>query len=204
MFRTAMIASILGLGALPALAGGLAPIQPEPVVQAPVPVAPAVRPSADWSGFYLGAQGSYATFDWEQGTTSGSGESTGIWGGHAGYMHDFGNFVVGGEATYDSLTSITDIVPGTDGESMIALKARLGYDMGRILPYVTAGGAYLTTTGGIADSDSGYLYGAGADFALTDTWRLGAEVTQSRFDDFAGSGQDITGTQATLRVSFAF
>jgi hypothetical protein len=61
--RTGGIAALtatLSLGALPALAGGVAEPAPMPAV---IPAAPAPVAGADWTGFYAGAQIEYGDVD---------------------------------------------------------------------------------------------------------------------------------------------
>jgi len=204
MFKPTLIAAALVAVSAPAFAGGLTPVQPDPVVPAPVIPVPVVQPSADWSGFYVGAQIGYGDFQGESELGSEDDLTGTTYGAYAGYLHDFGSLVVGGELSYDSVSEIGSEDFGIDGESLIAAKARVGYDLGSFLPYVTLGGAQLATTGAFEDSDTGYLYGLGADYAINDRWRVGAEVNQYQFDDFADSGVDISGTTAALRVSFSF
>jgi len=204
MFKPTMIAAALAAVSAPAFAGGLTPAAPEPVVQAPVAVMPAPVASADWSGAYVGAQLGYGDFQGESDLGSEDDLTGQTYGVFAGYQQDLGRFVVGGELAYDDVSGIGSDTFGIDGDSLISAKVRLGYDAGRFLPYVTLGGAQLATTGAVDDSDTGYLYGLGADYALTDSWRIGVEANQYQFDDFADSGIDISGTNVDLRVSFAF
>ncbi|MBW7921983.1 MAG: outer membrane beta-barrel protein [Rubellimicrobium sp.] len=207
MLRQLLAASAAVTLAAPAMAGGLAAPAPEPVVEVPV-VVPVAQPSADWSGFYAGLQGGVADVD--ASSTSGLAGTAGVsfsgnyYGAHAGYMHDFGRFVVGGELRYDDLSDITYSSGGSSigGKSLVAASLRVGYDMGRILPYVSVGGGQFTAADD--DKSNGVLYGIGADYALTDNWRLGAEVTHFEFNKFDASDYDVTGNAVGLRVSYAF
>lgn len=205
MFKPTLIAAAVAAVAAPAVAGSLAPAATEPAVQAPAPVAVVpVQPSADWSGFYLGAQVGSGNFEGASDLGAEDDLTGTTYGLHAGYLHDFGRLVAGAELAWDDTSEIGSEVYGIDGESLISARLRVGYDLGSFLPYVSLGGAQLTTTGAIDDSDTGYSYGIGADYALTESWRIGAEVSQYTFDDFADSGVDLSGTNAALRVSFAF
>ncbi|MDO5641907.1 MAG: porin family protein, partial [Paracoccus sp. (in: a-proteobacteria)] len=75
-----------------AIAGGLVtPVQTaEPIV-----IVPAVPQTGDWTGFYAGLQYGAGDFKVTDGETV-KFDADG-WGLHAGYMHDFGQFVLGGE-----------------------------------------------------------------------------------------------------------
>lgn len=205
MLRKLLAATAAVTLAAPAMAGGIAPPAPEPTVI--VPVAPVAQRSFDWSGFYVGLQAGNADFDAEDstyGSLIGNYEG-GYYGLHAGYMHDFGRFVVGGELRYDDGSDVTGPW-GFSGDSMISARLRLGYDMGRVLPYLAVGGGELTIVdgGGNEYSDTGILYGVGVDYAVTDRWIVGAEITHHEFDDFDTLGVDISGNTIGVKASFRF
>lgn len=187
----ALAAAIILTG--PAFAGDITTPEPEPVASAALPT-PTYRPASDWSGFYLGAQTGYADIDDTGFSTSGP-----VYGVHAGYLHDFGGLVAGAELRYDDLSALRGV---SDRVTMLTGEFRLGYDLGRVLPYVAVGGAQVTNHAS-NDSASGPVYGLGADFALTDQWRLGAEATHLDLDDDGPSGP-FTGTSLGLSVSFSF
>lgn len=192
-------AALMGVGT-GAKAGSLAePVvtaAPEPVfTPAPVPV------SADWTGFYAGGSLGYADVT-EPGTTLGDEVNGLTYGVHAGYDYDFGALVLGGEVEY-SLFDVTDAVSGLEVDSVTRLKVRAGYDAGDFLPYATFGGARLATSG-IDGEDEGYFYGVGADYRMTDSIRVGAELLRHEFDDYAGTGVDVDATTLGARVSFQF
>lgn len=199
MFKPVILAAAVAVSAAPVLAGGLTPPAPTPVV--PVPVAPAVPVSADWTGLYAG--GSLGYGDVTGSTTLGEDVNGLTYGVHGGYMYDMGSIVLGAELEY-AMTEITDDTIGLDVDSVLRGKVRVGYDAGDFLPYVTVGMAQLTTSGAIDDSDTGYLYGIGADYRMTDSLRIGAEVLRHEFDDYADSGIDVSATTLGVRVSFAF
>lgn len=124
------------LAGVPAVAGSLA----DPIVE-PMPVMPVYEPASDWTGFYAGANG-------------GLGITGGVtyWGAgvHAGYLHDMGDFVLGGELSYNYV-----FAPATD--SLIGFDAILGYDAGDVMPHVTLGGSYLFGPGLFGISAGGGL-----------------------------------------------
>ncbi|WP_322889211.1 MULTISPECIES: outer membrane protein [unclassified Yoonia] len=202
--RTAMLAAPLALAAGMATAGGLA--QPVETV-APTPVAPAPAPvmrGSDWTGFYVGGQLGYGDL-----TISAQPEQPdldGLIGGvHAGYMYDLGSIVLGAEADYD----LTDIsANGQDLDSILRLKARVGYDAGAFLPYVTGGVVRANQSGGESDAEfDGDFYGAGVAYKFSDSILIGGEVLQHKFyegDLEATPGLGVRATTATARVSFQF
>lgn len=184
--------------AMPAFAGGPVVTPTEPAV---TPVAPMVMPSADWSGFYAGAQLGYGDLDSNGAGLDGSGMLGGL---HAGYRWDMGNTVLGVGADWDT----ADIDLGAAGSSLdnvMRLKLMAGADLGRSLIYVTGGPAWAdATVAGVGRSDTGWFLGAGMDYALTDQWTVGAELLGHQFDDFDGTGVDLDATTVAAKVSFRF
>lgn len=172
------------------------------VYNEPAPVeAPIVAPGFDWTGPYIGAQVGYGWAEIDPGNVEGDGVLGGV---HAGYNYDLGGFVVGAELTYDFADIDFDGGAGSiDG--VAALKAKGGVDLGRVLPYVTAGGAYATADVGGADLDDfGYLVGGGVDFAATDNIIVGAEYLYHNFNDFDSSGADVDVHTLKAKASFKF
>lgn len=178
-----------------ATAGGLA----DPVMApAPAPIAVAPAPmmaSADWTGFYIG--GSVGTSDVN--VADGDDIDASNYGIQAGYLYDLGAVVLGGEIDYDKLD-----VDGLGDASVLRLKGKVGYDAGAFMPYVTAGGAQLTLKDLGDIDDTGYFFGVGADYAVTDNVRVGAEVLQHKFEDFNTVNADVEATTMALKVSYSF
>jgi opacity protein-like surface antigen len=194
------IAALLATAALssPALAGGPTEVQPEPVIAAPVAPAPM---SADWSGFYAGAQLGYADIGSNGAGLDGNGWLGGV---HAGYRWDFGQYVAGAELDYD--TADIDLAGGTSTLDDVArLKLMGGAKFGNSLLYATAGAAYAdATVGPVSRSDNGWFIGAGMDVAINDSWSVGGEVLQHQFDNFDGTGVDLDATTLKAKVSLRF
>lgn len=191
----------LALAAGMATAGGLA----EPVATpAPVTVAPAPIPMGnDWTGFYAGGQLGFGQLDSDR-INDEDDPSGAIYGVHAGYNYDLGNIVLGGEIDFDG-TNIEVDDPATDVDSVARLKAKLGYDAGLFMPYVTAGVARLDTSGALDGDTDGAFAGLGLSYMATDTLIVGGEVLQHQFEDVADNdGTDIDATTLSLRASFKF
>lgn len=195
--------TVLGLVAAPAFAGNLS----EPIVTptpAPLPAPVPVNNGGDWGGFYAGGSLGYADASDEAATFSN--EFNGLsYGVHAGYDYDFGTFVVGGELELSGF-DVADTNTATQIDSVTRLKVRAGYDAGLFLPYLTAGVAQLNTSGaplGGVD-DTGAFYGLGMDYKLTDSIRVGGEVLQHDFDNYADSGLNVDAVTAGVRVAFEF
>ena len=193
--RTSLAAGVAVATAFSAFAGALeAPIA-DPVPPAPPPPAPLLAQGGEWTGPYAGLQLGY-------GDVNGTGAADGddfLYGLHAGYDYDFGNFVLGGEVDYDA-TDI-DLNGAATVDSVARLKLRAGYDFGRALGYVTAGLAEVDTSLG---SESGDFYGIGVAYRITDSYTVGAELLEHSFDDIAGSGVDADATTLTLRGAIRF
>ena len=202
-FRTGCIAAVaatLSLGALPALAGGVAEPAPAPVeiMPAPAPVA-----AADWTGFYAGAQIEYGDVDVSGAAND---DGTGALGGiFAGYRYDFGNYVIGGEIDINAADIDLPVVGGTlETVGRIGLEA--GYDAGPALFYGTVGAARaLVDAGANTLGGNGYFYGVGVDYALTDQVVLGAEVLRHEFEDFDNQpGLDVGATTVGVSAALRF
>ncbi|MBQ1203851.1 MAG: outer membrane beta-barrel protein, partial [Loktanella sp.] len=215
------------------IAGGLAaPVE----TLAPTPITPssaAVQRGSDWGGFYIGGQLGYgrvtAPFlngfidadDAEDFVVYNGDFTGGTYGIHAGYMHDLGAIVLGGEIAYDLTTMKVTYQDGLDGvvldgksevESILRLTARVGYDAGAFLPYITGGVVRADISRDIAGASAtqridGDVYGAGIVYRLRDSILIGGEVLQHKFyetDQGPISGLGIRATTAAARVSFRF
>ena len=181
--------------ATPAFSGSIA----EPVYDTSEVVAEVFAPTpsfgGEWTGFYGGVQIGRLDVD---GTGAADGDDLG-YGVHAGYDHDFGSFVLGGELDHD-VTGV-DLGGTATVDNVTRLKLRAGYDIGRTLLYATAGVARLDTSIG---SENGEFGGVGMAYQLTDQFVVGGEVLSHKFDDIFGSGVDATATNLALRASFRF
>jgi len=196
-------ALLIGASLTPAIAGGLNEPTPEPA-PTPMPAPAPVAMGGNWTGFYAGGSLGYA--DVTGSNTLGDDIDGLTYGVHAGYGYDLGGVILGGEIELSGF-DVTDesVSPNLDVDSVLRLKARVGYDAGDFQPYLVAGGAQLTTSGFIDDSDTGYFYGIGGDYRLGGgNIRLGAELLQHEFEDYAGSGVDVSANTLGLRASFDF
>jgi len=131
--------------------------QPIPRYKAPLR---SVMAYYNWTGFYVGVVGGYASgkADWDitaGGVTTTSSMSPKGWlfGGTIGYNFQAGSLVYGIEADY-SFANVKGSTPdcfgavGTTCEvshsSLATVRGRIGYAFDRWLPYFTAGAAYGT------------------------------------------------------------
>jgi len=85
------------------------------------------------------------------------------------------------------------------GKRVLRLKGGVGYDAGRVLPYLALGFAQLDSDDLAIDKENGTFYGLGADFAVTDSIRLGAEYLRHDFDDIG-----LEANTLSLRAAYSF
>lgn len=146
----------------------------------------------NWTGFYYGGTvgGGFATTALQNGASGagvqieGNGLAASVYGGYSYMMPSL--WVIGIEAEV-GLLDIDAEQTGINGreslrittETFGTVRGRLGYAMGRFLPYVTGGYAFvdIENAGGMAGNgqqfvttsevSSGFVVGAGAEYAIT-------------------------------------
>ena len=201
MIKNLLAATALSLLSFGAIAADL------PKRSAAVAPAPGFVAAPVWGGFYLGGQigwqqlrNSYSSlgFGDEDGddTLAKASKNSLIGGVHAGYDVKFGSTVVGLVADIDfGGSSLSWRHPedwGYDQKIGVqgSLRARLGADLGRFLPYLTAGLAvadvstvYCECPGRekFSDVKFGWTVGAGVEYAINHNWSARAEY---RYSDF--------------------
>jgi outer membrane immunogenic protein len=214
------IAALL-LTSTSAFAADLAPQSVEPA--APVAVAPVFN----WTGFYAGV---HAGAVFGQGKlevpslpATAKYNSVGFIGGvHAGYNEQFdGGFVVGleGDIDYSSFNK-KKVVLATNtqfkNEWQGSVRARAGYAIDNLLPYVTGGVAFgdekasAAGFGSTSDTRVGWTAGAGIEYAIDPNWIVRGEA---RYVDLGTASSTVAGarvrtkfqaTNTTLGVSYKF
>ena len=143
-----------------------------------------------WTGGYAGATLGYGWLrDVDYAFTPPAAASGDDWiiGAHAGYLHQFGNFVVGAEAEALNLDIQFDGLPVWASEGY-TVKARGGVAWDRFLFTGHLGATWVTTSSDIAAYDGladwALTFGAGVDYALTDNITLGASYSHMRSDAY--------------------
>jgi outer membrane immunogenic protein len=196
------IAALIATAALtaPAFAGGPTVVAEEPMI---APVAEAyVAPGLDWTGAYVGAQLGYGDVDSNGAALDGNDWFGGV---HAGYRWDLGNWVAGSELSYDATNIGLGAVAGDELSDVLALKLTAGREIGNSLVYGTLGAAHANASvGGAELSDTGLVYGMGFDYAVSERWTVGGEVTEHKFDNFDASGVDFDATTVKAKVGMRF
>ena len=181
-------------------------------VNTPAPAMAVVAPvaaSTDWSGAYAGGLFAFASGDniynylnFEPEYYSIEGDAYGVF---AGYRHDMGNFVLGGEAAILFAGGITET--GEDPEeygynNIFDLKATAGFDLGNVLVYGTAGYSVASFSYDGSPSLPGWLVGAGVDVKISERFFIGAEYIYRDVnnDDFWDPDDGINGQFSTVQL----
>ncbi len=159
----------------------------------PAPIMDVAPERFGWEGGYAGVQAGY-----------GFGDPSGLLGGaHAGYLFQFGSFVVGPEVDVDA-AAIDSGDPNIDAIARAKLKA--GFAVDRVLISGTAGyvHAWGDDAGAGKVNDGGYEVGAGLDFAATDNIVIGSDYMYQNFGEFADTGTDVDLHTVRARLSYKF
>ncbi len=153
---------------------------------------PGTQYSHDWSGWYFGIKGGYASGDARLvGPFGNTGDYTidgGLIGTMSGYNFQSGNIVFGidTDTAFGSLEGTTSpasvcVTCTTEINWLSTFRGRVGVAYDNVLPFVTAGVAYgevevtlppaLNPGGGNRDDIFvGYVVGGGIDWAMSDDW----------------------------------
>ena len=178
-----------------AVAGGIG----EPVPEATVEAAPEAVASFDWSGFYVGFNAAMGEGDDDTSIVDTSG-----YGVQAGYLHDLGTLVVGGELAY----SKTDVDGSLVNITATRLKLIGGYDAGRFLPYGFIGVSEIELTDPVDTfSDTVGSYGIGARYAYgaSGQYVMGLEYIVEDKKNFANAGDGaVKLEEVALRFDYRF
>ncbi|WP_137112390.1 outer membrane protein [Rhodobacter sp. SY28-1] len=197
----------------PAIAGGPTMVADDPMpAAAPDPVA-----VHDWSGPYAGLSYGRISGDYEEVFGFASDYSSGsAVGAFVGYNVQRGQIVYGGELSYSSVSDVALEAGGGDDtlDSLLDLRGRIGYSVGKALIYGAVGysrGEWtINSTGG--GTLSGSSLGVGVDVAVSQRMFVGLDYTSRRMDgtldSFSGGGafdvESTTTNSVSLRVGLSF
>lgn len=170
-----------------------------------------VNAQSIWDGAYAGitaaGNGGEQTYCPCGGSPSYNLEGT-TFGIFAGYNFNYGSYVLGGEiaytagSIYETQINGPSVYDNYDFESIIDVKARIGYDMGRYLPYATLGFTSANWSQNGAHSPSnGYVVGAGIDYAVSDQFFIGAEYV---WRDVANSSLEFEASVSSISLRGAY
>ncbi len=174
----------------------------------PAKAAPYIAPAYNWTGFYAGINGGggFGRSDFSAPFPTGSfNTSGGLAGGTLGYNWQMNQLVFGLEGDIDwSNIKGSAACAGTSCEVrndwLGTARGRLGYAIGRFMPYVTGGAAFgnikSTVAGGSTnDSKTGWTLGGGVEYGLAGPWSIKAEYL---YVDL-GTGGSVLGSSANFR-----
>ncbi len=144
--------------------------------------APMYEAPYNWTGFYIGVNGGggFGHSDWDAFGT-GSNTSGGLAGGTIGYNYQMGQVVFGleGDGDWSDLRG-SGVCGGLSCETrndwLATARGRIGYSFGRVMPYVTGGGAFgdikssLAGFGSQTTTQAGWTLGGGAEIAIAGPW----------------------------------
>ena len=195
---TACVAFLVAATAIPAMGADL-PI--------PYKAAPAAAPF-NWTGFYVGINGGYgwAKSDWSGGL-AGFDATGAMVGGTVGYNLQMSQFVVGFEGDVDASWlkgSDSTACCETKNSWFATARGRLGYAMDRIMPFLTAGGAFgnlktSTALGSQTATRPGWTAGGGVEYAFMGAWSAKLEYL---YADLGKASCDVATCTVATDVSF--
>ena len=162
--------------------------------------APAYAAQYNWTGFYLGINGGggFGDSSWNGFAVSNS-PTGGMIGGTAGYNWQGAGspwvFGLEGDIDWSSVSGSHACTAATMCESkntwLGTIRGRVGYAWDRIMPYLTAGGAFgniqanRTGFAGASDANVGWTVGGGIEAAIAGNWTAKAEYLYASFGDTA-------------------
>ena len=180
-----------------------------------------------WSGVYFGIHSGWAWSNYDN-TYTAPGVAGQAWstnsddplvGGQIGIQHQFGQVILGLEGTLSTTYQFREnavqcpnpltICSGRFND-VLTIGPRIGWAMGKYMPYITGGyanGSFdhrvaLTTTGvgtrQSHDRENGWYIGAGVDMALAAGWTMGLEYRHYDFGNFTSDRFIPGGTAALL------
>lgn len=161
-----------------------------------VPIAANAQSNNRWEGFYAGLNAggiwsSTAATIGENNAVGGfNGSGSGFMGGaQAGYNYLLGPVLLGGEVDFQGSTETTGVTGGAGPGFLNAtsaipwfstFRARVGYPVGSVMPYVTGGAVWGHQTLSGFDSSGGsfsasnnfwtYTFGAGIEGHIAEAW----------------------------------
>ena len=204
---------LLILGTLAILNGNVALAADLPATGVPVYSPLSSAPVTSWTGFYAGVNGGWISARWSTAGVGGSNANSFVGGGTFGYNYELPNKVVlGVEGDIDASSANRKATTQTQtikiSQSYIGtVRARIGYDLGTFLPYVTGGlavgGSNLKYTDTAApttnfsrnQSKAGWAVGAGVEALLGSNWTAKIEYL------YADLGQTSYGGAVAQKIS---
>lgn len=129
-----------------------------------------------------------------------------VYGVFAGYNFQNGSTIYGGELRYMH-TNLEDAAAGLEVNSILDLRVRVGFVASdNLMVYGAAGWTIAQATAAATDFDmNGFNYGIGAEYNISDSFFVGADVTGRQLDGTLGAfDYESTVNTATIRAGFRF
>ena len=183
-----------GLAWLAVATGGTLAAEPPSPYSLPKPRAPVYVPFFSWNGPYVGLNAGYGwgTSNWTDTVTSASTGDFNLNGGLFGLTigmnwQMLGTLIFGAEADFGWSGIKGSVSPALCGGScetsnawLGTARGRIGYAWDRLMPYVTAGGAFGSVKvsdgfGSVSTTRFGWVVGLGLEYAAVDRWTVKLE-----------------------------
>ena len=163
---------------------------------------PATPVSERWGGFYAGVSLGYGFLS---DTIPAEGKDW-IYGGFAGYNHQWGNFVAGLEGSIDKTDILFNDGSGIAGEYIYTARVRAGWANDKVFIYGSLGAEHGTTINlpPANSSDTALQLGGGVEYAVTSNIALGTDYTYTKYKEFGDLPLDVTTQRLQARISYAF
>jgi outer membrane immunogenic protein len=200
LILTAFMAVAAGAAPL----GGLAYASEPEVIKADISdqEKPAMPVSERWGGLYAGVSLGHGFL---KDTIPAEGKDW-IFGGFAGYNHQWGNFVAGVEGSIDSADILFTDGSGIASEYIYSARVRAGWANDKVLIYGSLGLEHGTTTGlpPANGKDSALQLGGGIEYAVTRNIAVGTDYTYTKYKEFGDLPLDVSTQRLQARVSYSF
>lgn len=184
-------------------AGGRAEAADLPSRRDPYVATGYAAPVPTWQGLYAGVHAGGGFGKVGPANTSGL-----VGGAQVGYNVQLNNVVVGGEADLSaSGVRNNSFTEKTRQKWLGSLRARAGYAVGNVLPYVTGGVAMGTTqikgfNGHTDDTHAGYVVGGGAEMMMNPNMTVRAEYLYYGLEDakYPGGPHGVNNSVNVIRA----
>jgi outer membrane immunogenic protein len=173
---------------------------------------PYIEPPFSWTGFYVGLNGGWGwgSSDFSAPLATASFDvNGGLIGGTLGYNWQMGSMVFGleGDIDWSNIRGSVACAPGTcstRNDWLGTFRGRLGYAMGRFMPYLTGGlavGDIKTSVTGFPDSTQtnvGWTIGGGLEANVTGPLSVKVEYL---YVDLGSANSPVAGSDSKFQSS---
>lgn len=184
-------------------AGAALATEPEVIkADADTAVKPAMPVAERWGGFYVGVSLGYGFL---KDTIPAEGKDW-IFGGFAGYNHQWGSFVAGVEGSIDKADILFNDGSGIASDYIYTGRVRAGWANDKLFIYGSLGvehGSTINLPPANAE-DTALQLGGGIEYAVTNNIALGTDYTYTKYKEFGDLPLDVTTQRLQARLSYAF